>query len=96
MYYDFALQRDQGWFRETDLQTTARLFRAYSNISLIWGGVGDETLALSTPDSLIEFHARYQLYLDDPSPVLGFARFTVQKQSEDRFRILLWQEEFPN
>lgn len=94
MYYDFALSRDDGWFRETDLQTTARLFRAYSNISLVWGGVGDATLALSTPDSLIEFRASYQLYLDDTSPLIGFARFAVEKQSEDRFRILLWQEEF--
>jgi hypothetical protein len=56
--------------------------------------VGDGTLALATPDSLIEFRARYQLYLDDTSPVIGFARFTVEKPSEDRFRILLWQEEF--
>lgn len=72
-------------FRETDLRSTARLFRAYDRISLIWAGIPTETLALSTPDSLIEFRAQYQLVLDNLSPLLGFARFTVIKPTDNRF-----------
>ena len=93
-YFDLDLQRQDGWFRETDLSTTARLFRAYDRISLIWVGISSETLELTTPDSLIEFRAQYQLRLDNLSPLLGFARFTVIKPAEDRFRIVSWQDEF--
>jgi len=93
-YFDVDLGRQDGWFRETDLRSTARLFRAYDRISLIWAGIPDATLALSTPDSLIEFRAQYQLVLDNLSPLLGFARFTVIKPVDDRFRVLFWQDEF--
>ncbi|MBL0060653.1 MAG: hypothetical protein IPP40_03990 [bacterium] len=93
-YFDLDLQRQDGWLRETDLQTTARLFRAYDRISLIWAGIPGETLALTTPDSMIEFRAQYQLVLDNLSPLLGFARFTVYKPVDDRFRILFWQDDF--
>lgn len=93
-YFDVDLHRQDGWFRETDLQLTARMFRAYDRISLIWAGIPDATLALSTPDSLIEFRAQYQLVLDNPSPLLGFARFTVIKPADDRFRVLYWQDEY--
>ncbi len=93
-YFDLDLQRQDGWLRETDLQTTARLFRAYDRISLTLGGISDDKLELSTPDSLIEFRAQYQLFLDNLSPLLGFARFTVYKPLDDRFRILSWQEDF--
>lgn len=93
-YYDLDLQRQDGWLRETDLRTTARLFRAYDRITLIWAGIPSETLALSTPDSLIEFRAQYQLVLDNVSPLLGFARFTVYKPTDDRYRILFWQDDF--
>ncbi|MCB1059733.1 MAG: hypothetical protein KDB65_05860 [Calditrichaeota bacterium] len=93
-FYDVDLQRQDGWLRETDLRATTRLFRAYDNITLIWAGLNQETLALETPDSLIEFRAQYQLVLDNLSPLLGFARFTVYKPADDRFRILFWQDDF--
>ena len=93
-YFDVDLQRQDGWFRETDLRSTARLFRAYDRISLIWAGIPAETLALSTQDSVIEFRAQYQLVLDNVSPLLGFARFTVIKPADNRFRVLFWQDEF--
>ncbi len=93
-YFDLDLQRHDGWFRETDLRATARLFRAYDRISLIWAGIPSETLELATSDSLIEFRAQYQLVLDNLSPLIGFARFTVMKPADDRFRVLFWQEEF--
>lgn len=93
-FFDLDLQRQDGWLRETDLQATARLFRAYDRISLIWAGIPDEVLALTTADSLIEFRAQYQLVLDNVSPLVGLARFTVYKSTDDRFRILFWQDDF--
>ncbi|MFZ5433426.1 MAG: hypothetical protein ACOZB3_06600 [Calditrichota bacterium] len=93
-YYDPELQRTDGWYRETDLRTTARLFRSFHNISLIWGGLSPSIREISTADSLFEIRVQYQLILDDLSPVLGFARFTLYKPENDRFRIVLWQDDF--
>jgi hypothetical protein len=93
-YYDPTLQRSDGWYRETDLQTTARIFRSFEHISLIWGGLSPEREAISTPDSLVEIRIQYQLVLDELSPLIGFARFTLFKPAGDRFRIVVWQDEF--
>jgi len=93
-YYDYELQRTEGWYRETDLRATARMFRSFHNVSLIWGGLTPAIESLSTPDSLIEIRVQYQLVLDELSPLLGFARFTLYKPEGGRFRILLWQDDF--
>jgi hypothetical protein len=92
-YYDPTLQRIEGWYRETDLRATSRLFRSFDNISLIWGGLSPAIEALATPDSLFEIRVQYQLVLDELSPVLGFARFTLLKPEGDRFRIVVWQDD---
>lgn len=92
-YYDAAMQRTDGWYRETDLQATARMFRSFQNISLIWGRLSPEIESIDTPDSAFEIRVQYQLLLDDFSPLIGFARFTLYKQSGDRFRILLWRDD---
>jgi hypothetical protein len=93
-YYDPTLQRTDGWFRETDLRATARVFRSFQNITLIWGGLSADEEAISTPDVLVEVRVQYQLVLDELSPVIGFARFTLFKPAGDRFRIVLWQDDF--
>jgi hypothetical protein len=93
-YYDALLQRTDGWYRDTDLRATARLFRTFRNVSLIWGGLTPETQAIATPDSLVEIRLQYQLMFDELSPLIGFARFTLLKPQGERFRILLWQDEF--
>jgi hypothetical protein len=93
-YYDAELGRDDGWFRETDLLSTSRLFRAYQNISLIWSGLDSTIEATSVSDTPVDFGVHYQLVLEDLTPLLGFARFTVIKPEGERFRILLWQDEF--
>jgi hypothetical protein len=93
-YYDVQLQRTDGWYRDTDLRATARLFHTFRNVSLIWGGLAPETQTISTPDSLVEIRMQYQLMLDELSPLIGFARFTLLKPQGERFRILLWQDEF--
>ncbi len=94
IYYDADLGRNDGWFRETDLLSTSRLFRAYQNISLIWSGLDSTLEATSTSNTPIDFGVHYQLVLEDLTPLLGFARFTVIKPEGERFRILLWQDEF--
>lgn len=93
-YYDPTLQRSDGWYRETDLQTTARIFHSFEAISLIWGGLSPEREGISTPDSLVEIRVQYQLILDELSPLIGFARFTLLKPAGGKFRILVWQDEF--
>ncbi|MBU1921445.1 hypothetical protein KKG66_11410 [bacterium] len=93
-YYNTELGRNDGWFRETDLLSTSRLFRSFQDISLIWSGLDSSIEATSTPDIPIDVVVHYQLILEDLAPLLGFARFKVIKPEGERFRILLWQDEF--
>ena len=90
-YYDAQLQRTDGWYRETDLRTTARMFRSFDNISLIWGTLPPDTLAIDRDSVEVPVRVQYQLILDEMSPVFGFASFTLYK-SGDRFRIVLWHD----
>jgi hypothetical protein len=92
-YYDPILQRTEGWYRETDLRATSRLFRSFNNISLIWGGVSDSVKAIDAPETQFEIRVQYQLVLDDLTPLIGFARFQLYKEEGDRFRIVLWQDD---
>jgi hypothetical protein len=93
-YYDFELQRTDGWYRDTDLRATARMFRGFHNVSLIWDGLTAADQAIAAPDSMIEIRVQYQLMLDELSPLIGFARFTLLKPEGGKFRILIWQDEF--
>ncbi len=92
-YYDPILQRPDGWYRETDLELTARVFHSFDRISLIWMNIPPGIDTVSVPDSLMEVRLRYQLLLGELSPLIGLARFTILKPSEDKFRILLWQDD---
>ena len=94
-YYDPLLQRTDGWYRETDLRATARMFRTFQSITLIWGGLSPSVDTISTPDTPFEVRLQYQLLLDDDlSAVFGFARFTMLKPADGAFQILLWQSDF--
>jgi hypothetical protein len=93
-YYDETLHRTDGWYRDTDLRATARMFRTFHNISLIWLGLAPAMEAISTADSLVEVRVQYHLILDDLAPPIGFAHFTMFKPAGDRFRIVLWQDDF--
>ena len=93
-YYDVDLQRSEGWYRETELRTTARMFRTFENLSLIWGGLDSTALANAAADTPVEIRVHYTLVLDDISPLLGFARFTLYKPAGGRFRIVLWEDEY--
>jgi hypothetical protein len=93
-YYDVILQRSEGWYRETELRATSRMFHSFQNLSLIWGGLDSTTLAISDSDTPIEIRPHYTLVLDDISPLLGFARLTLYKPAGGRFRIVLWEDEY--
>ena len=93
-YYDAQLQRTEGWYRETDLRATARMFRSFDNISLIWGTLPAEVDSFSLENSEVEVRVQYQLLLDELSPVIGFASFRLFKPAGDRFRIVLWRDDF--
>jgi hypothetical protein len=93
-YFDDDLNRTEGWYRETDLRATARLFRSFQHINLIWGEAPPGIDETTTPDSLVEFRIPFQLLLDELTPVIGFAHFTVNKPAGERFRIVLWQDDF--
>jgi hypothetical protein len=93
-YYDAELQRMEGWFRDTDLRATARMFRSFHNISLIWGELPDSVESLAAADSMIEIYPRYTLNLDELSALNGFAYFTLLKPASQRFRIVIWRDDF--
>ncbi len=93
-YYDPLLQRTEGWYRETDLRATSRMFHSFQNVSLIWGGLTPGIDTVSTVDTPVEVRLQYQLLLDELSPLIGFARFTLLRPSGGRYRIVLWQDEF--
>ena len=93
-YFDAELNRTESWYRETDLRVTARLFRSFQHINLIWGQAPYGVEETATPDSLVEFRIPFQLLLDELSPLVGFAHFTVNKPAGERFRIVLWQDDF--
>ncbi len=93
-YFDEELNRTESWYRETDLRATARLFRSFRHINLIWGQAPLGIEEIATPDSLVEFRIPFQLFLDEISPLIGWAHFVVNKPVGERFRIVLWQDDF--
>ncbi len=94
-YYDETLGRTDGWLRETELQTTARIFRAFSSINLDLFGLSSDLESIAAEDSVVQFQLTYRLSFDDElAAAAGFARFTLFKPAGDRFRIVLWQDEF--
>jgi hypothetical protein len=93
-YFDPELNRTEGWYRETDLRATARMFRSFENIALVWQGLPAGSDTIATEDTPVNISVQYKLDLDELSSVIGFARFTLLKQANDRFRIVLWQDDF--
>lgn len=104
-YFNTELGEYEMMPRETDLVSTGRLFRHYSEVDLRWVGLGDELAALDTPDSLIAFTLLFELRLDQ-DVITGHANFSVIKAApvvefcqspifEDAavFRIIQWDDD---
>ncbi len=93
-YYDVRQGRFDRMFRETDLKATGGLFRSFSHIDLEWNDIppwADDYSAEAVMDSLI---VRFNLVLGDEPPLMGYARFSVTKETDGRFRLLAWWDDF--
>lgn len=93
-YYDVENGRFDRWYRETDLKATGGLFRNFSRIDLEWNMIPDAVEDFDQPDTLMDFIVRFNLTLDEDAPVMGYARFSVRKGDDDRFRVEQWRDDF--
>ncbi|MBZ0265700.1 hypothetical protein K8I28_13635 [bacterium] len=86
-------ERYDQWYRETDLRATGGLMREFDRLDLRWGDFSsvDE---FSQPDTTIEFFVTYMLAVEDFSPFSGSAFFRVRKGEDNRFRIVMWRDDF--
>lgn len=97
IYYDVIEEREDQWGRDTDLKTTGGLFRNFEQINLTWYAVPDSIENFSQENTSLEFDASFALSLygfagGATYDLYGFANFTVEKESGDRFRILTWKD----
>jgi len=82
------------WGRDTDLKTTAGLFRHFQTLSLIWGGTIREAY-INADSTLVEMKQVFQLTLDGGReiPTLnGEALFILQKSASGIWRINRWDD----
>lgn len=93
-YYDLDAGRYESWYRETDLKATGGLFRNYSRVDLEWNLIPEEVVNFNYPDSLLSFIVRFNLTIEDESPLMGFARFSVGMSDDGRFRVISWRDDF--
>lgn len=97
LFYDVENARDDQWGRDTDLKATGGLFRNFEEISLTWYAISPEDSEFDSVDTSREFDVSFNLSLYGSGggsyyDFYGFARFTVLKQSGDRFRIITWKD----
>lgn len=93
-YYDVDKGHFDSWFRNTDLEATGGMFRAYNRIDLEWNMVPESVEAFQIPDSTLQFVVRFNLSLGDEVPLMGYARFSVRKEVDGIFRMLVWRDDF--
>jgi len=96
-YYDIENAREDQWGRDTDLKATGGLFRTFDQISLTWYAVAPIIREFAFEDSSLEFDVSFNLSLYGSSggsayDLYGLARFTVLKESGDKFRIITWKD----
>ncbi len=93
-YYDVENGRYDYWFYETDLKATGGLFRTFDRIDLEWVMVPESVEKFDYNDSTLSFITRFNLTLDNEIPMLGYARFSVRKGDDSKFRVLEWRDDF--
>lgn len=96
-YYDIENERDDQWGRDTDLKATGGLFRNFDQVFLTWYAVPPAISEFAAADSSLEFDVSFNLSLYGTGnaasyDLYGFARFTVLKETSDRFRIIIWKD----
>lgn len=83
-----------SWTRELDLRTTGRLLRTFDVIDLVWGeDTGNDVIL---PDSTALLYRDFNLKLsnfDLSFSVLGYARLSMQRNPDGKWRITHWVDE---
>lgn len=83
-----------SWTREVDLRTTGRLLRAFDVIDLVWGeDTGNDVIL---PDSTALLYRDFNLKLnnfDVSFSVIGYARLSMQRNPDAKWRITHWVDE---
>ncbi len=92
-YYDVANSRYDQWYRTTDLQATAKLFRSYESIDLNWYKIPDPEWNFAVEDSVKQIIVNFDLTLDN-TVIYGFARFECYKKPGSKFKIISWKDDF--
>ncbi len=93
-YYDIEEGRTDRWFRDTDLKATGGLFRNFRQIDLEWNQIPVWVEDFTQPDTTVEFVVRFNLTLDEESPLMGYAHFAVRSSENNVFRFLSWRDDF--
>ena len=94
MYYDPDNGRFDQWYRQTDLQTTGALLRTYEDIRLTFGNLPPELTNFNKPDTVVSFQVSFNLELGGQLPVFGFAMFDARQESDGKFRLVEWRDDF--
>ena len=86
---------DITWGRDTDLKTTAGLFKGFNTLNLVWGGTIYERFLDGDDSSLVELKQVFQLTLDGgiEIPTLnGEALFILRKNTSNKWKITRWED----
>lgn len=85
---------DITWGRDTDLKTTAGLFKHFQTLNLVWSGTVFEDY-LDNDSTEVELKQIFQLTLNGGAeiPTLnGEALFILKKNSSDVWKITRWED----
>lgn len=85
---------DLKWGRETELKTTAGLFRSYQTINLVWSSTIFEDFT-NTDSSEVELKQLFQLTFNGGNiiPTLnGEALFLLRKNGDGVWKITRWED----
>ncbi len=93
-YFNVELEREDQWYRETELKATGGLMRSVNRLDLLWGPLPEQIDTFSVADTTVEFSINFSLSAGDYPPLFGFARFHVRSDENEPFRILLWRDDF--
>jgi len=82
-----------SWGRDLDLRTTARLFRRYDVIDLVWNSTIYESVQETTGEIAKSFNLT-MIAKDDYIGIAGSAIFSFYKSlSSEKWRIIKWKDE---
>ncbi len=93
-FYDQNNEREDRWFREIDLKTTGAMFRSFDPINLEWNLIPEWVEDFGGADTTVDFVVKFNLSLGEDLLLMGYAGFSVRKEEQTKFKLLLWQDDF--